>query len=489
MRRIGILAVVAATAIAATGIVAEAKTKGSEILATVDGNELDAGTFGAALRYSQASYRSNYENTYAQFGMAFPDSFWNEPMTTESESESLSEEAVSAETESETVAETESESEVRDGQVDLPKFVAEQAGEPKTFGESYEQGILSGLIEAMLCENHAKEYGVELDEETKKKAREAAKRHLELNDSKIFSEDGTDEENVERMLELYAVRTATTKAVEDSTEVEVSDDEANVTSITYATFKASDFEPATIEETEADARAVLEDVGTPVTNPADRFSDETEAETESETEAPDYDAKAREAAETSLSEIMQGGELEAVTTVHDSNAYAVPLEFQRSALPDSVPAEVLDATRTLADGEVYGSVIEADGAYWIVRLDAELDEEATEAKRKEVESDKRGDFYRSKVSEWLSEADASVDGEVLGKMKVTDETDFVLKSDPSNAETAQAQTFVVGEDGTLQAAEDETGAETEVRIETEEIATEAVEEVETSAEVGTVSDR
>ncbi|MDQ9761074.1 peptidyl-prolyl cis-trans isomerase, partial [Acinetobacter baumannii] len=55
---------------------------------------------------------------------------------------------------------------------------------------------------------------------------------------------------------------------------------------------------------------------------------------------------------------------------------------------DSYPEEVMEVLRTLKEGEVGQELIETEDGYYIVRLDKELDEEATEAKRELLKDSK-----------------------------------------------------------------------------------------------------
>ena len=93
-----------------------------------------------------------------------------------------------------------------------------------------------------------------------------------------------------------------------------------------------------------------------------------------------------------------------------------------SAYPD----EVIDVLRTLDDGELGPDVIETDTAYYVVRLNKKVDEEATEDKKESIITDRENELYTDTTQQWMDEADITVDEDVLKTLKLTDSHKFSI---------------------------------------------------------------
>ena len=72
----------------------------------------------------------------------------------------------------------------------------------------------------------------------------------------------------------------------------------------------------------------------------------------------------------------------------------------------SFDTSVLEAADALKEGQV-SQTIEVDGTYYVLRLDSEHDEAATESKRQELISQKEEDYYNDILDGWKEAEDAA----------------------------------------------------------------------------------
>lgn len=81
----------------------------------------------------------------------------------------------------------------------------------------------------------------------------------------------------------------------------------------------------------------------------------------------------------------------------------------------------------LEDGQVVSQVVEGENAYYVVRLEQQFDEEATENEKELIISDREDTQYENLVQEWTDAAEMEVENSVWNKVKVTDTQPYELK--------------------------------------------------------------
>ena len=81
----------------------------------------------------------------------------------------------------------------------------------------------------------------------------------------------------------------------------------------------------------------------------------------------------------------------------------------------------------LEDGQVVSQVVEGETAYYVVRLEQQFDEEATENEKELIISDREDTQYENLVQEWTDAAEMEVENSVWNKVKVTDTQPYELK--------------------------------------------------------------
>lgn len=298
---------------------------------------------------------------------------------------------------------------------------AVEEGSEETYGQKMVSDSLNAVELMVVLKEKAADYGVEVTEEEQAKIADAAAAFVEDNGEEVMSELAATEEQVKMLLELQTYRTKIYEPIVAEGKIEVTDEEANQSAFTYVNVSTGS-EELTEEDKEKkkeQAQEILDKVK------EDPTADMTEI------------AKAVDETYTSLTgkfTVVKGEDTE-----------------------DSYPEEVMEVLRTLKEGEVGQELIETEDGYYVVRLDKELDEEATEAKRELLKDSKESEYYQETCDKWLEEADVKEDAKVLKTLTVTNAHTFVMKM--PEAPTADAGTEEV---------------ETE-DVETEEVETEDVE--------------
>lgn len=323
---------------------------------------------------------------------------------------------------------------------------AVEEGSEETYGQKMVSDSLKAVELMVVLKEKAADYGVEVTEEEQAKIADAAAAFVEANGEEVMSDLAATEDQIKMLLELQTYRTKLYDPIVEEGKIEVTDEEANQSAFTYINVSADD-EMTEEEKTEKkeQAQEILDKVK------EDPAADMTEI------------AKETDDSYTSLKGTF--------TTVKGEET------------EDIYPEEVMEVLRTLKEGEVNTELIESEGDYYIVRLDKELDEDATESKRESLKETKESEYYQETCDKWLEEADVKEEAKVLKTLTVTNAHSFVMKMPEApaaddgteDAEAVDVETEdVEGED-----------AETENPETTDEAADAEMEDAENPADVET----
>jgi foldase protein PrsA len=88
----------------------------------------------------------------------------------------------------------------------------------------------------------------------------------------------------------------------------------------------------------------------------------------------------------------------------------------------------------LEEGEV-SDVIELDSSYYVVRLDAKTDEEATEETRQDIISERQSDHYSEVLDAWKEASDWTLNEKVWAKVSFDNLFTTIAESTESADET------------------------------------------------------
>ena len=327
----------------------EENLDGTKTAIVIDGQEVTAGVVSFAVRYQQAQSEYYYASMFSMYNTDGSTSMWSQ--------------------------ETE---------------------EGKTFGENTRDAILEQVEKMYIVREKADELGIGITEEESASMDEAAKTFIEANDEETLNVIGVTQSDVREYLELNTYyEKAFDPAIAD-VEIEVTDEEAAQSSVSYVYKSYNDMTDEEKEEAYTMMEGVLEKL-----------------QTSEDPTSVDIDALAEETDESLIGTTYSFGEDE---------------ELMDETLKEAV--------KDLKDGEVYGSVVEGENGYFVVRMDATFDEEATASKKKSLISEREQEAFDEIVQGWYDEADIKEKDGVLKLIQITDQQSFSI----ATAETAEDTT-------------------------------------------------
>lgn len=313
----------------------------------------------------------------------------------------------------------------------------EKTEDGKTIGESTKDDAMETIHTLYAMKSHADEYNVTISEEEKSKIDEAAKSFMEANSAETLEKLAVSEGDIVTYLELLTYRQKLHDPMVADVDQEVSEKEANQSTVSVVKFSTAgtekDDEGNTIELTEEEKKAKKEQ--------AQQLLDKLKA-SENVAEA-DMDAMAQEI---------------------DENLYAYTPSFTTAGSEDdTLEQSVINAVADLEDGQLVQEVVEGVDAYYVVRLDKKLDEEATANKKESIISEREQEQYDKLVEDWTKDSKLEVEKNVWKKVEVTDSVSFQYKpaeqSEPEEgSEDAGSEEQSSGEETTPE-AEPETSEE------------------------------
>lgn len=294
-----------------------------------------------------------------------------------------------------------------------------EAEEGVTYGEQLVDEVLQDVELMYIMREKAPDYGIEVTEEDETAIAEAAASFMEANDEETIQTLAVDEDMVKTLLELETYRERIYDPVVADVDTEMNEDEVQQSSFTYVSinFSSEELTDEEVQEKKDQAQDIL-----------DKMLEDPSA---------DMDEIAKESDDTYSA-------LSGTFTTNESDNDEVG--------DTSYPDEVIEALRTLEDGEVYDSVVGTDTNCYILRLDEKNDEEATETKKESIISTRESNLYLETTQGWLDEADITENEDVLSALTVTNNHTFTIQ-------TAEDETEAAEEDTSADTAEEETTEE------------------------------
>lgn len=278
----------------------------------------------------------------------------------------------------------------------------EKGDDGKTYGESAKDDVMDNIKSLYAMKAHAADYDVTISEEEQAKIQEAAKTFMEENDAAVLEELAVSESDIAAYLELMTYRQKMHDPMVADVDQEVSDEEANQTRITMA--------KVSTQGTEKDGDGNTIDL-----------TDEEKSDKKWLAEQLLEKILASDNTEVDISALA--GEISEDITVTSP-------AFTTAGGEDQVLDQaVRDAALKLEESQVAPEVIEGEDAYYVIRLDKMLDEEATENKRASIISEREQEAYNNLLEEWEEAADMKIEESVWKKLKVTDSKSFIYKTE------------------------------------------------------------
>ena len=287
---------------------------------------------------------------------------------------------------------------------------SDMSGTGSTLEDDTKDGVLEDLEEQYLAKKHASDYGVELTEEQNTAIAEAAAQFMSDNDEESLEVMGATEEYVKQYLEDRTYYSLVSAAEKEASDTDISDEDCWMRTFTYVVFDTTgttDENGSLVEYTEDEVKELENQAKTLAT-------------------AADFDATAEDlGVSTSAYSYLKGEE-------EDS----------------TMDMTIIEAAEKLSEGDV-SDVIEIDGVgYYVIRLDADHDEDASQSKRESLQTE----AFNTLMDSWKEAITWTVDEKAWAKVKF----DTLFKT-PEVEETTEETTT---EDTTAEEDAEETSEET-----------------------------
>lgn len=371
---------------------------GSQTVLTVNGTEASLGTAMFSLRYQQAEMQSYYTMMYSMYG-ANMGALWDEPVNGSSASSEASEASEAGSSAGEA-------SEASEASAANEASGSSETKKNQTYGDQFKDTCMDSLRDMLLLQEHMDEFSVVFSEEDQAAADKAAEAFVAANDEELLRQNGITAANVAEYLKLYTIQQRMHDPMVADVDKEVSDEEAAQSKITYVRLAASETDEDSVKE---EKKAHAEEILSTLQGQAD----------------------------------VASADMEALAKSIDENAYTT--DYSYGADNESLAEAVRTAADTLGHGELYGSVIEADGAYYVVRMDAKLDRESTDQEKENIISEREDTLYQEKLDGWKDAAEVTVNEKIWKKVKVTDSYIYTVKQAESEASEASEAGSSAGE--------------------------------------------
>ena len=310
----------------------------------------------------------------------------------------------------------------------------------KTYGDQIKESVLENIEELVLIKQHAADYDVALDDEKKAEIEKIAQAYIDENDEKVRAQIGASKEDVVYLLELQTIQDMMREPMAKDVDTEVSDDEAQQTTVTYLSLAKK-----TEEDLAADESAADESVSD------ESLSDESVSEEAKAAQLEEANKEVKENAEKILADLKASdnaaeADMTAIAAKYDDTLTAASGQFTTNDPTDTtLDASVVEAVADLKDGEVCDKVIETDTHYYVVRVDKTFAKDETEAKKEQIVKDRKTEAYNNLIDTWKKEADIKVDDKVMATLLITDSAPFTLGQDESVADVSTADESLTDE--------------------------------------------
>ena len=310
----------------------------------------------------------------------------------------------------------------------------------KTYGDQIKESVLENIEELVLIKQHAEEYDVALDDEKKAEIEKIAQAYIDENDEIVRAQIGASKEDVVYLLELQTIQDMMREPMAKDVDTEVSDDEAQQTTVTYLSLAKK-----TEEDLAADESAADESVSD------ESLSDESVSEEAKAAQLEEANKEVKENAEKILADLKASdnaaeADMTAIAAKYDDTLTAASGQFTTNDPTDTtLDAGVVEAAAELKDGEVCDKVIESDTHYYVFRVDKTFAKDETEAKKEQIVKDRKTEAYNNLIDKWKKEADIKVDDKVMATLLITDSAAFTLGQDESVADVSTADESLADE--------------------------------------------
>jgi len=280
------------------------------------------------------------------------------------------------------------------------QVVDEESG--KTYGEQAVEQFMEQVELMYIMKEKAADYGVEVTSDDETAIADAASQFMQDNDEETLKELAVTEDQVKTLLELETYRQRIYDPIRNEAEVNITDEEAQQSSFSYVSISISgeDLSDDDIATRKEQAQEIL-----------DKMKEDPTADMGETAKAVD--------------ESYSG--LTGSIFANDSDD---------EDISNSYDDAVVEALRTLKDGEVYDELVETDTNVYVLRMDKVNDEDATASKKETLENTKRKAIIiqRQLRNGWMMPM-LRVNDKVLSTLTITDDHSFTIKETTADSTT------------------------------------------------------
>lgn len=295
-----------------------------------------------------------------------------------------------------------------------------------TYGEQARDQFLEQVELMYIMKEKAADYNVEVTSDDETAIADAAAQFMSDNDEETLKELAVTEDQVKTLLELETYRQRIYEPIRNEAEINITDEEAQQSAFSYVSISisGSDLTDDDIATRKEEAQEIL-----------DKMKEDPSAD--------------------------MG---ETAKSVNDSYAGLSGTIFTNDSddedITNSYDDAVVEALRTLKDGEVYGELVETASSIYILRMDNVKDDDATASKKESLENTKRTAYYSDATGKWLEDADITVNNKVLDKLEITDDHVFSIKEVEADTADSSADAEATEETDATDGSEDTEASDT-----------------------------
>ena len=297
-----------------------------------------------------------------------------------------------------------------------------------TMQDNLKDSVISSIEDMYVLQNHMEDYNITLSDEDTTAIKTAAADFMAANTEDALDALGATEDIVEEYLTLATIQTRMHEAIIADADTNVSDADANTSDYSYVTISKTSHK-------DADGNTV------------------------------DYTDEEKEALGDTVKEFQNAAKEGTLEDAADEYGYTVSNGTFASD-NTTLEADVLTALEGLTEEGQISDVVETDSSYYVLRLDAITDADATEQHRQEIISTRQSDLYKEVLQGWEDEAEWVLNEKVWAT--VTFDNLFTTTVESTETETTDS-TEPAETQQTESVTETEAAETTEAAIATESV--------------------
>lgn len=249
-------------------------------------------------------------------------------------------------------------------------------GNGQTMEHTMKANVLENLHAMYALEKHMSDYGVEITDADRNAIAEAAAAFMSSNSEEAIQALGASAPIVEEYLTLLTIQTRMYNEIIKDADTVVSDEEAKTSTYSYVYISKTshtDEEGNSVSYTEADLELLAKTV----------------------------------------KEFVNDAKTDGLEKAAEAFGYTVTEGTYNSE--STVSEEVAAALEKMEEGAV--ELVELEKAYYVLRMDASVDEEATEKNREAIISERESGLYKEVVASYQEDVEWNVDEKVWEQVR------------------------------------------------------------------------